>query len=93
MSKKIDFDHKYIIKAGATPKLIKSASESNSTPKFEAICPKCKCGLKYNRKENTLICQCNKCSYIPDTGVVILGSGLSDKNLKRIKYIYDDIYM
>ena len=37
MSKKIDFDHKYIIKAGATPKLIKSASESNSTPKFELV--------------------------------------------------------
>tara|TARA_Y100000389_G_C17101811_1_gene336315 strand:- start:187 stop:477 length:291 start_codon:yes stop_codon:yes gene_type:complete len=59
----------------------------NSIPRFEAICPHCKCGLKYNRKEHTLICLCNKCSYIPDTGVVILGSGLSTKNLKRIKYI------
>ena len=59
----------------------------NLIPRFEALCPYCKCGLRYNRKENTLMCQCNKCSYIPDTGVVILGSGLSKKNLKKIKYV------
>jgi hypothetical protein len=37
VSKNIDFDHKYTIIAGATPKLTKSANESNSTPKFELV--------------------------------------------------------
>ena len=35
MSKKKDFDHRYMMTAGATPKLTKSASESSSTPKLE----------------------------------------------------------
>lgn len=71
--------------------VINSRVYVNSIVRFIAICPECKCGLKYNRKEHTLICQCNKCSYIPETGIVILGSGKSKKNLKRIKDIIENI--
>ena len=71
--------------------IIDSRVYVNSMVRFNAICPECKCGLKYDRKENTLVCQCNKCSYIPESGIVIMGSGKSKKNLKRIKDIIENI--
>ena len=71
--------------------IINSRVYVNSIIRFIALCPECKCGLKYDRKEHTLVCQCNKCSYIPESGVVIIGSGKSNKNLKRIKDIIENI--